>query len=261
VGPIMGNAGLGFITASATADALFSGKNPTFFSVVAKNGEEGPFDARFIAKHLGAKNVAVIDDGSAYSVELANRAETSFRRLGVSYTRLSVTESETDYAAVIRTIPAKVSVAYLPWQVAGNAELFARQLVQEHRRITLVGSDGLSLPSEFFANGDYVTSFSPDLSQNPADASLVTTYLATYHGALGTYGPPEFVAMMVALNAISAACASGAATRPSVLAALRATDLPTSLLGTPIRFNRYGRSTTARFYIFEVKDKSYVEIS
>ena len=261
VGPIMASAHMAFISASATSDNLFSGKYPTFFSVVAKNGQEGPYDAGFIVKTLHARHVAVIDDESAYSVELANLAQKVFKVAHVSYVRLSVNQQEIDYAAVIAKIPSDVTAVYLPWQVAGNAQLFAEQLAQAHRKVTIVGSDGVSSPTEFHANGDYVTSFSPDLTQSSADASLVRTYLRTYHGAVGTYGPPEFVAVMVALTGIEAACRTGHPTRAAVLAAIRRTDLPTSLLGTPIRFNRYGLLTTARFYMFKVVRGNYVEVS
>lgn len=260
VGPILKRTHMAFVSSSATTDSLFNGEYPTFFSVVAKNGQEGPYDATFIAKTLKAKHVVVVDDESGYSVELANLAEKTFRADHVGYTRMSVNQTEIDYAAVIATIPSNVTVAYLPWQVAGNAELFAQQLLQAHRKITIVGSDGVASPSEFYANGDYVTAFSPDITQTKANASLIKKYLATYHGVVGTYGPPEYVAMQVAMSAISSACKSGKPTRASVLAAMRKTDLATSLLGTRIVFNKHGFLTNAKFYIFKVESKKYVEV-
>jgi branched-chain amino acid transport system substrate-binding protein len=261
IGPIMKRADMAFVASSATTDSLFDGQYPTFFSVVAKNGQEGPYDAKFIAKTLKAENVAVVDDESGYSVSLANLAQSTFKADHVNYTRLSVNQTEIDYAAVIATIPSNVTVAYLPWQVAGNAELFAQQLIQAHRKITIVGSDGIASPSEFYANGDYVTAFSPDTTQTKADASLIKNYLATYHGVVGTYGPPEYVAMQVALSAISSACNSGKPTRSSVLKAIHKTDLPTSLLGTQIAFNKHGYISNAKFYIFKVQNKKYVEVN
>ncbi|HTX01030.1 MAG TPA: branched-chain amino acid ABC transporter substrate-binding protein [Acidimicrobiales bacterium] len=260
VGPIMASNHLAFISASATADNLFTGKYPTFFSVVADNAEEGPYDATFIAKTLGAKHVEVVDDESGYSVELASLAEKTFTSDHVGYTTAAVSQTDIDYAAVIAKIPADVTAVYLPWQVAGNAELFAQQLVSAHRHLVIVGSDGVSSPSEFYAPGDYVTAFSPDITQSAADATLIKNYLATYHGSVGTYGPPEFVAMQAALSAISTACKSGAPTRAAVLAAVRKTDLPTSLEGVPITFNKDGLLGAAKFYIFKVENKKYVEV-
>jgi branched-chain amino acid transport system substrate-binding protein len=260
IGPIMKRANMAFVSSSATTDSLFGGQYPTFFSVVAKNGQEGPYDANFIAKTLKAKHVVVVDDESGYAVGLANLAQSTFKADHVSYTRRSVNQTEIDYAAVIATIPSNVTVAYLPWQVAGNAELFAQQLIQAHRTITIVGSDGVASPSEFYANGGYVTAFSPDITQGKANASLIKKYLATYHGVVGTYGPPEFVAMQVALSAISSACKSGNPTRSSVLKAMQKTDLSTSLLGTRIAFNKHGFISNAKFYIFKIENKNYVEV-
>lgn len=258
VGPIMASAHTAFISASATSDTLFSGKYPTFFSVVAKNGQEGSYDAAFIAKKLHAKHVAVVDDQSSYSTELANIAQTTFKRDHVGTVRLSVNQTEIDYAAVISRIPSNVTAVYLPWQVAGNAQLFAEQMAQAHKKAVIVGSDGVASPTEFYAQGSYVSVFSPDITQSKADAALIKQYLSTYHGAVGTYGPPEYVAVMVALHAISSACQAGKPTRASVLTAVRKTDLSTSLLGTPIRFNRYGLLTTAKFYLFKISHKKYV---
>lgn len=260
IGPIMAAQHLAFISASATSDNLFSGKYPTFFSVVAKNGQEGPYDASFIAKHLHAKHVAIIDDQSAYSVELANLAQKTFHRDHVGFVRLSVNQTEIDYAAVISKIPADVTAVYLPWQVAGNAQLFAQQMAQQHKRAAIVGSDGVASPTEFHPNGAYVTAFSPDVTQNRADAALIKQYLSTYHGAVGTYGPPEYVAMTVALTGLEAACQAGRPSRSTVLAQIRKTHLSTSLLGTPISFNRYGLLVSAKFYIFQVKNGNYVAV-
>ena len=45
VGPLMARAGLAFISGSATAAALTTGKYPTFFRTVSKDSVQGPQDA------------------------------------------------------------------------------------------------------------------------------------------------------------------------------------------------------------------------
>jgi branched-chain amino acid transport system substrate-binding protein len=48
VGPLMARAGMPFISGSATAAALTTGKYPTFFRVVSKDSVQGPQDAHYI---------------------------------------------------------------------------------------------------------------------------------------------------------------------------------------------------------------------
>ena len=50
VGGPMARAGMGFITGSATAVALTTGKYPTFFRVVSKDSVQGPQDANYIVR-------------------------------------------------------------------------------------------------------------------------------------------------------------------------------------------------------------------
>ena len=55
VGPLMARAGLPFISGSATAAALTTGKYPTFFRVVSKDSVQGPQDANYIVQHPEAQ--------------------------------------------------------------------------------------------------------------------------------------------------------------------------------------------------------------
>src|SRR5215475_9668417 len=55
VGPLMARAGLAFISGSATAAALTTGKYPTFFRTVSKDSVQGPQDARYIVNNLHPK--------------------------------------------------------------------------------------------------------------------------------------------------------------------------------------------------------------
>ena len=68
VGPLLGEAGLAFVSGSATLPALAaSGANPTFFRVVPDDNVQGPQDANYIVNHLHPKAVLIVDDDEAYS--------------------------------------------------------------------------------------------------------------------------------------------------------------------------------------------------
>ena len=65
VGPLMTGAGMAFVSGSATAAALTTGKYPTFFRVVSKDGVQGPQDANYIVNNLHPKALMIVDDQEA----------------------------------------------------------------------------------------------------------------------------------------------------------------------------------------------------
>jgi len=72
VGPLMARAGMAFISGSATAVALTTGKYPTFFRTVSKDSVQGPQDANYIVKNLHPKALMIVDDQEAYSTGLVS---------------------------------------------------------------------------------------------------------------------------------------------------------------------------------------------
>src|SRR5262249_12346913 len=70
IGPLMARAGLAFISGSATAVELTTGKYPTFFRVVSKDSVQGPQDANYIVNNLHPKSLMIVDDQEAYSTGL-----------------------------------------------------------------------------------------------------------------------------------------------------------------------------------------------
>ena len=84
VGPLFGRAGVGFISGSATAAALTTGKNPTFFRVVSNDSVQGPQDAHYIVTHLHPKALMIVDDQEAYSTGLVSAMLPVFKQAGIS---------------------------------------------------------------------------------------------------------------------------------------------------------------------------------
>jgi branched-chain amino acid transport system substrate-binding protein len=260
VGPLFARATMAFVSPSASSDALFTGIYPTFFATVAKHGEEGVFAARFIAGPLRARHVVVVDDGSPYSIDLTRTATRTLVALGVGVTSLSVTQSEVDYRSLVAHLPADVTVAYVPWEVAGEVQILASELAAAHRRVIIVGGDDEEVPLEFHARGAYVPAFGPLLSESGPAGAVVRHFVSTYHQPVTTAGPPAYVATTVVLDAIESACASGHPSRAAVLAAVRATHLRTSLVGRPVVFNRYGLQLGATLYMLRIGRAGYVEV-
>jgi branched-chain amino acid transport system substrate-binding protein len=252
VGPLMARAGLPFITGSATAAALTTGKYPTFFRVVSKDSVQGPQDAHYIINNLHPKSLMIVDDQEAYSTGLVAAMLPIFKAAGIKVDHESVSQKVTDFSSLVAKVTPATSVVVLPWQVAANAQQFGRNLAQEHKKAVIFGTDGLFSPGTFTINGSYVSSFGPDITAIPADASIASAAKAKY-GNFGTFGPPVFAATHVIDEAIASVCKAGQTpSRANVLAAIKKTNEPTSILGQPIKFTPAGDIVNGKFFLFKI---------
>ncbi len=240
VGSLMARAGMAFISGSATAVALTSGSYPTFFRVVSKDSVQGPQDANYIVNTLHPKALMIVDDQEAYSTGLVSAMLPVFQAAGIKVDHESVSQKVTDFSSLVAKVTSAESIVVLPWQIAANAQQFGRDLAQEHKTAVIFGTDGLFSPGTFTISGSYVSSFGPDITGIPADAAIAAAAQAKY-GSFGTFGPPVFAATHVIDEAIASVCKAGQTpTRANVLAAIKQTNEPTSILGQPISFDSHG---------------------
>jgi branched-chain amino acid transport system substrate-binding protein len=252
VGSLMARAGMAFISGSATAVALTSGSYPTFFRVVSKDSVQGPQDANYIVNTLHPKALMIVDDQEAYSTGLVTAMLPVFQAAGIKVDHESVSQKVTDFSSLVAKVTSADSIVVLPWQIAANAQQFGRDLAQEHKTAVIFGTDGLFSPGTFTISGSYVSSFGPDITGIPADAAIAAAAQAKY-GSFGTFGPPVFAATHVIDEAIASVCKAGQTpTRANVLAAIKQTNEPTSILGQPISFDSHGDLVNGKFFLFKI---------
>src|SRR5215467_5008585 len=251
VGPLMARAGLAFMSGSATNVTLTQGKYPTFFRVVSNDRVQGQNDANYIVNNLHPKAVMIVDDQEVYSTGLVGFMTPILKAAGIKVDHESVSQKLTDFSSLVAKVTPATSVVILPWQVAANAQQFGRNLAQQHKKAVIFGTDGLFSPSAFKIPGSYVSSFGPDITAIPADAALVTA--AKKYGSFGTFGPPIFAATHVIDEAIASVCKAGQTpSRANVLAAIKQTNEPTSILGQPISFDSHGDNAHGKFFLFKI---------
>ncbi len=252
VGPLFARAGMPFISGSATAAALTTGKYPTFFRVVSKDSVQGPQDANYIVKTLHPKALMIIDDQESYSTGLVSAMVPIFKAAGIKVDHESVSQKTTDFSSIVAKVTPSTSLVVLPWQIAANAQQFGRDLAQQHKKAVIFGTDGLFSPGTFTINGSYVSSFGPDITAIPADAAIAAVAKAKY-GTFGTFGPPVYAATHVIDEAIASVCKSGQTpSRSNVLAAIKKTSEATTILGQPIQFDSHGDLVNGKFFLFKI---------
>jgi len=252
VGPLFARSGIAFISGSATAAALTTGKYPTFFRTVSKDSVQGPQDANYIVNTLHPKALMIVDDQEAYSTGLVSAMVPIFKAAGIKVDHESVSQKTTDFSSLVAKVTPTTTVVVLPWQIAANAQQFGRNLAQQHKKALIFGTDGLFSPGTFTINGSYVSSFGPDITAIPADKAIAAL-AKTKYGSFGTFGPPVFAATHVIDQAIAAVCKSGQTpSRANVLAQIKKTDEPATILGQPIKFDSHGDVVNGKFFLFKI---------
>jgi len=234
------------------AAVLTTGKYPTFFRVVSKDSVQGPQDANYIINNLHPKALMIVDDQEAYSTGLVAAMTPIFKAAGIKVDHESVSQKLTDFSSLVAKVTPATTVVVLPWQVASNAQQLGRNLAQQHKKTVIFGTDGLFSPGTFTINGSYVSSFGPDITAIPADAAIAAAAKSKY-GNFGTFGPPVFAAQHVIDEAIASVCKSGQTpSRANVLAAIKNTNEPASILGQPIKFTPSGDVVNGKFFLFKI---------
>ena len=256
-GPILGGPGMAMVSSTATSSRLTEGKYPTFYRVTPPDSLQGSQDAQYMIDNLDAKKVFVIDDQSAYSKGIADVVVPILEDAGVDVSRDSVSQSNTDYSALVSKISDDTDVVFLPWMLAANAQLFGDQMAEQQKTATIFGTDGVFSPQDFKVDGSYLSSFSPDVQNNPDYADLVKEFEDKY-GQFGAFGLTTYPATQVVLNAVKQACDDGGGTadRAAVAEAVKNTDISDSILG-PISFEDNGEMTDAKFFTYTIKDGQY----
>src|SRR5262249_61874743 len=130
-----------------------------------------------------------------------------FQKAGIKVDEESVSQKVTDFSSLVAKVTPQTTVVVLPWQVAANGEQFGKDLQQQKKKATIVGTDGMQ-SSSFTIPGSYVSAFGPDITAIPADAALAAAAKQTYP-KFGTFGPPVYAATHVLDEAIARAGESG----------------------------------------------------
>jgi branched-chain amino acid transport system substrate-binding protein len=254
---------LAAVTGSATNAALtksVGGKPKTatsaFFRVVADDSVQGTRDAQYMITKLGAKKVAVFDAQEPYSQGLANTVEAYLKGKGVAVQRFSVTNSTTDYSAIVNKIDKDTDVAFTPFQVASNAQAVAVTLREQGKKAIVFGTDGTIDPAFKFP-GSYVSNFAPDLTLDPSKKALIDQWKAANPGrTFSAFGPTSYGAAQVIIEAAKKACDArkGTITRQDVLRRIKSVTIKDWILGGSFAWSKKTNDPlNGSFWLFQIQ--------
>ena len=263
---ILEDAGLVYVSASATNPTLAQQGNKTFFRVVPNDDAQGPTDGNYIADVIGAKTVYVLDDQEAYGTNLADTVQKTLEDKGVAVERASVTQADTDFSALVTKIKGSgAEIVFFAGQLPSQGALMAKQLKEQGVNIPVFGGDGFFSSKEYIddaggaTEGSYASVFAPDI-HGVAEAADVIAAADAAFPTWGSFGPPTYVATMVVLEAAVRASEAGHLDRATVLAEVGKTNIASTILGIPISFDSTGEVKGAAFFISQVKGSAFVQV-
>jgi branched-chain amino acid transport system substrate-binding protein len=210
--PVLEQAQIPNISASATNTALSSNGWKFWHRVLANDAVQGAGDADFMAKTLKAKQVAVIDDKSDYGKGLADAITARLKADGTSVVdREAIDPKSDDYSSTVNKIKAaKPQVTFYAGYYA-EASKFVKQLRDGGVTAKFMSGDG-TLDQQFVkgggpaAEGAFLscTCVAASSSKAAATQKFVADYKAAWKSAPATYSAEGFDAATAYINALKA---------------------------------------------------------
>jgi branched-chain amino acid transport system substrate-binding protein len=217
--PIFEQAQVVNISPSATDDALSTQGFKYFHRIIGKNAAQGAAAEKYIAKHIKAKKIAVIDDNQQYSKGIADVVRSA---VGADSITVAVSESidpkSQDYSSTVnKVVAAKVDAVFYGGYYAEGGRL-DKQLYDGGVKVPFVSDDGaadqkfVDSAGATAAEGAVMTLASGDITKVPAATKFVSDYTAAFGSAPATYSAEGFDSA----NLILAAIAAGNTTGPTI---------------------------------------------
>jgi branched-chain amino acid transport system substrate-binding protein len=262
------SAGLTQVSESATRTDLTQGPKaqreagPNFFRVIPGDYIQGPSDANFMIKNLHVKKVVLFDFQEPYSLGLTAAADAILTKAGVQTVHLSAPNTTTDYSSYVSKVPSDADVVFFPTQKPGDAQTMATQLAEQGKKAKVFGGDGSNDPTAFKFPGSYVSNFAAPISLFPYDKPIIAGWQKANGGAaVGSFGPPTYLAVQVILKGIQAACAAGKGTidRTKLSGFVKKVQIAKAIIGGNFAFSPSSNDPhNAKFYVFQIQqDGSY----
>ncbi|MFD0883404.1 branched-chain amino acid ABC transporter substrate-binding protein [Streptosporangium algeriense] len=257
VAPVLEEAGVPSITASATNAKLAENGWKFWHRVLPNDGVQGPGIADFIAGAAGAKNVFVIDDKSEYGKPLADAVRTQLGTKGVKLTNDSLDPAESDFSSVVNKVAAaKPDAIFFGGYYAAGGNLL-KQLrdkgVKDAKFFSGDGSldkgliDGAGAPNaEGALIGCPCYIATPDVT-DPKVKNFADSYKAKFNADPAIYASEGYDAATVFVEAVKA----GNTTTDKINEFIKTVDL--AGVSKQVKFGDNGEVVAKDIYIYQVK--------
>jgi len=154
---------------------------PGIYRTCGRDDQQGPAAADYILEHYPDKNVAILNDKSAYGEGLAIATQEAYEAKGGTPVLVDAfNKGDTDFNAIV----TKLKAANVDLVYAGTYHTEAGTLVKQMRaqdlQATLMAGDALASEQFWTISGPAgegtIMTFSPDPAKNPAAADIVKEF-------------------------------------------------------------------------------------
>ncbi len=251
---IYADAGIPQISPSSTnPDFTLKGFRTTF-RVVAHDGQQGPTLGRYAVNSLKAKNIAIIDDSTAYGQGLADNFEATVKTLGAKVVaREHTTDKDTDFKAILTKIKGRKPDLIMFGGIDPQAGPMIKQMKDLDIKAKFIGGDGMQTPNFIKLAGDAsegAMASIPGLpkDQMPGGTAFLEKYKAKFNQEVELFAPMGYDAVHVFVEAMKRA---GSAEPAKFLPEIGKTDYQ-GVIG-PIAFDDKGDLKNGPITIYVVK--------
>jgi len=208
---IYSDAGIPQISPSSTNPKYTQQGFKTTFRVVAHDDQQGPTIGRYATAKLKAKNIAVIDDSTAYGQGLADAFEATAKAAGATIVaREHTTDKDTDFKAILTRIRGRNADLIMFGGIDPQAGPMVKQMAQLGIKAKYIGGDGMQTPNFIKLAGapsEGVMASMPGLpkEQMPGGKAFMDKYKAKFNAEVELFAPMGYDAVMVFIDAMKRA--------------------------------------------------------
>jgi branched-chain amino acid transport system substrate-binding protein len=254
---IFGDAKLPFVITAANSTQLIPA-NPGNAFMINSTGNDQVAKANDFFKGKSFKSLAIVNEGDAYSQDLANLMKKAWTDEGNTVADFeTVNKGEQDFSSVVTKIKAASPDAVFWTAYYADGGPFIKQLREGGYQGLIAVGDGSNSPDLFKLAGDAaegVIGFSnPTAEFLPGAKAFSDTYTAQFKNAPGPYAPLTYDGMKLLASAINAA---GSTDSAKVIAALQASDFKDGLAGE-ITFRADHTLARSNFIVLEGKSGAW----
>ncbi|HLV84707.1 branched-chain amino acid ABC transporter substrate-binding protein [Devosia alba] len=224
---IFGDASIPFVITGANSTKLIPA-NPGNAFMINSTGNDQVAKAIEYFNSVGAKSLAIVNQGDAYSQDLADLTKKDWEAAGNTVPAFEVAnKGEQDYSAIVTAIRSANPDAVFWTAYYADGGLLIRQLRQAGYQGTIAVGDGSNSPELFSIAGsaaEGVIGFSNPIAEFlPGAKDFIADYTAANGSPPGPYAPLAYDGMHLLATAIEAA---GSTDPAAINAALMDADYP-----------------------------------
>ncbi len=254
---IYGDAGIPIVIPAANSTKLI-GVSPTVFMINSTGNDQVSTAVQFF-KSKGIKRLAVVNEGDAYSADLANLTRTQWTKDGGDVVAFEViNKGEQDYSSLVTRLKSQNPDAVFWTAYYADGALLLKQLRQSGYSKMIALGDGNNSPKLFEIAGraaEGVFCFSnPTVEFLPGAKAFADEYQKRFGQAPGPYSALSYDGMNLLADAIRRA---GSTDKAKIVAALKATKDFKGISG-PISFTPENTLARSNFVILEGKGGHWI---